>query len=138
MLNTAGASPRTDEIVPEHQRRVDQIQAQVRAEGGTARPRVFPPEPPRPDSSSDALDHRIAEEIESIRLDLDLLGGTLVCNPVLLERHAKELQSIDRIHQLLGHLARIITAEQKDVAVDQVTLTDLRARLQRRRPGTPA
>ncbi|WP_129794228.1 hypothetical protein [Sphingosinicella sp. CPCC 101087] len=138
MLNTTAASPRTDGVVPEHQRRVDEIQAQVRDEEGCARASAFPPKPPRPDCSTDALDHRIAEEIESIRVDLDLLGGTLVCDPALLERHAKELQSIDRIHQLLGHLARIIAAEQKDLAVDQVTLTDLRARLQRRRPCTPA
>jgi hypothetical protein len=132
MLNNAGASRETRAVLPEHQRRVDEIQAQVRGEGEQVRPTIFKPAPPKPDPSTNPLDHHIAEEIECIRRHLDLLGGALVGDPVLLHRHGPQLQSIDRINQLLGHLARIIAAEQKDMAVDQVTLQDLRARLLRR------
>ena len=132
MLNNSGASRETRAAVPEHQRRVDDIQAQVRAEGDSPRPTIFKPAPPRPDPSTNPLDHHIAEEIECIRRHLDLLGGTLVADPILLHRHSTQLQSIDRMNQLLGHLARIISAEQKEMAVDQVTIQDLRARLLRR------
>ena len=135
MLNPTGASPRPRDNVPDHQRQVDELLAQVRAESVAVHPANFRPAPPRPDPSGDSLDHRIAEELESIRRQLDLLGGVLVTDPVLLHRHAPQLQSIDRINQLLGHLARIICTDQKDLAVDQVTLTDLRARLQRRPTG---
>jgi hypothetical protein len=132
MLNSTGASSRSDGAMPEHQRRVDELQAQVRGEGEVVRPAIFKPAPPRPGPSASPLDHRISEEIECIRRHLDLLGGALVGDRVLLHRHGSQLQSIDRINQLLGHLARIIAAEQKAMAVDQVTLQDLRARLQRR------
>ena len=132
MLNPTGASPGRRDNAPDHQRQVDELLAQVRAESVAVHPTNFKPAPPRPDPSGDSLDHRIAEELESIRHQLDLLGGVLVTDPVLLHRHAPQLQSIDRINQLLGHLARIVCADRKDLAVDQVTLTDLRARLQRR------
>jgi hypothetical protein len=139
MLNSGGAAPSFGPD-SDHQRRVDEIQAQVRAEAGRVRPTIFKPAPPAPDPSSDPLDHRISEEIECIRRHLDLLGGALVGDPVLLHRHGQQLQAIDRINQLLGHLSRIIAAEQKDMAVDQVTLEDLRGRLKRKplRPlGSP-
>jgi hypothetical protein len=117
--------------VPDHQRRVDEIQAQVRAEAAAQRSSIFRPPPPRPDPSTNPLDHRIAEELECISRHLEQLGSALVADPILVHRHATQLQSIDRINQLLGHLARIVAAEQKDMAVQQVTLQDLRGRLQR-------
>ena len=119
-------------VLPDHQRRVDAIQAQVRREQAEQRLPLFRPPPPRPAPSTSPLDHRIAEELECIRRHLDLIGGTLASDPILVQRHAVPLQSIDRINQLLGHLAAIVGAEEKDVAVDLVTLQDLRARLQRR------
>lgn len=121
--------------VPDHQRRVDEIQAQVRAETRGTRSNIFRPAPPlqpKPDPSRDPLDHRIAEELETVRRHLELLGGTLVSDPILLHRHGTQLQAIDQISQLLGHLARVVSAEQKVMAVEQVTMRELRNRLQRR------
>ena len=135
MFDSAKAAPPSPHDIPEHQRRVDEIQAQLRAANEPVRPTIFKPAPPRPDPSADPLDHRIAEELETIRRHLDLLGGTLVAEPILLHRHGVQLQAIDRINQLLGHLARVIAAKQKDMAVDQVTLEDLRGRLKRKPLG---
>ena len=125
--SAAGAGEAND-----HQRHVDALLAQVRTEAPAKRPNLFKPAPPRPDPSSDPLDLRIAEELECIRRHLDLLGGALVGEPLLLHRYAGQLQSIDRINQLLGHLARVVGSKQKEMAVDQVTLQDLRGRLKRR------
>lgn len=116
---------------PEHQRQVDELVARVREEG-QARPTVFRPAPPPPAPSEDPLDHRIVEELECIRRHLEQLGGTLVADPVMLHRHSTQLQSIDQINQILGHLARVIAAEDKSLAAGQVSLEALRARLQRR------
>ena len=55
-----------------------------------------------------------------------------MADPVMLHRHAVQLQSIDQINQILGHLARIISAEDRSLAVGQVSLEALRGRLQRR------
>lgn len=117
---------------PAHQRAVDAIQAAIRAEGGAARPPLFRPAPPRPAPSGDLLDHRVAEELEAIARRLDLLGGTLANEPILLHRHAAQLQSIDLIKQTLCHLAQVVATEEKEKAVALITLTELKARLQRK------
>lgn len=117
----------------DHQRRIDEIQAAIRAETAPApRPSLFKPAPKRSPPSTEPLDHRLSEELECIRRRLELLGGVLAGNPLLIQRHATELQSIDLINQVLGHISEIISSEDKPLAVEQVTLRELRARLQRK------
>jgi hypothetical protein len=126
---------RTDDsppAMPAHQLAVDAIQAEIRAEGAAARPPLFKPAPPRPAPSSDLLDHRIAEELEAIARRIDQLGGALANDPILLHRHAAQLQSIDLIRQMLSHLSQVIATEEKEKAVALITLSELKARLQRR------
>jgi hypothetical protein len=126
------------DALPEHQRRVDAIQAQIRSElaNGAAsappRPSIFKPAPPRPAPSANALDHRIAEELDHVVRKLEHLGGSLASNPILLQRHASELQSIDLIKQIIGHVARVVESSDEEWAVERITLQDLRARLQRK------
>jgi hypothetical protein len=123
---------------PDHQRRVDAIQAQIRSEMAGAseaappRPSIFKAPPPRPAPSANALDHRLAEELDHVVRKLEQLGGSLAANPILLARHAAELQSIDLIKQVIGHIARVVEAEDEEWAVERITLQDLRARLQRK------
>ena len=56
----------------------------------------------------------------------------LAGNPLLVQRHATQLQSIDLINQVLGHISGIIASEDRELAVEQVTLRELRSRLQRK------
>ena len=121
---------------PAHQRAVDAIQAAIRAEGGVVHPPLFKPAPPPPAPSKSLLDHRIAEELEAIARRLDLLGGALANDPILLHRHAAQLQSVDLIRQMLCHLSQVVATEEKEKAVALITLSALKARLQRR-PLTP-
>ena len=132
MLHSARVAAVPMASVPEHQSRVDAMVAAVRAETPSKRPTIFKPAPPRPAPSQDELDHRIAEELDYIRRHLELLGGILANDPILLHRHGQQLQSIDMINQLLGHLGRVIASGDKQLAADQITLQDLRARLLRR------
>ena len=74
----------------------------------------------------------MAEELELIVRQLEQLGGTLAADPILLHRHAVQLQSIDLIKQVLGHLGRIAGAGDKAAAVERVTLSELKARLKRK------
>jgi hypothetical protein len=117
---------------PDHQRQVDAIQAAIRSEAGPARPSLFKPPPPRPAPSTSELDHRIAEEMEFIVRRLEQLGARLANDPILLGRHSAELQSIDLMKQSLRHLAQVIAAEDKAFAAGLVTLTELKAKLQRK------
>lgn len=125
-----GAMP--SKMPPEHQQQIDAIQAAIRSEAGAPRPGLFKPPPPRPAPSTNLLDHRIAEELEYIVRKLEQVGGILANDPILLRRHAYELQSIDLMKQSLRHLAQVVAAQDKALAAGQVTLTELKSRLQRK------
>ena len=117
----------------DHQRRIDEIQAAIRAETAPSPTRnLFKPAPKRSPPSTDPLDHHLAEELECIRRHLEQLGGVLAGNPLLVQRHATQLQSIDLINQVLGNISGIIASEDRELAVEQVTLRELRSRLQRK------
>jgi hypothetical protein len=132
MDNIPNAGPVSAQVPPEHQRQVDAIQAAIRSETGAVRPGLFKPPPPRPAPSTNLLDHRLAEEMEFIVRQLEHLGGTLANDPILLRRHAAELQSIDLMKQSLRHLAQVVGAEDKALAAGLVTLSELRGRLLRK------
>jgi hypothetical protein len=122
---------------PSHQREVDAMMAAIRAEqaaAGAKRP-LFKPAPAKAGPSTSPLDHRIAEELQVIRRRLDQLGDTLASDPILAHRHGVALQGLDLTNQILDHLAQVIGSEDKGLAADQVTMADLRSRLQRRPLG---
>jgi hypothetical protein len=117
----------------DHQREVDAVQAQIRAEIAAGQREFFrPAQTPLPKTSDDVLDQRIAEELELVVRHLEQLGGTLSVDPILLHRHAPQLQSIDLMQQVLGHLARLVASADKEAALDRVTLTELKGRLKRK------
>lgn len=117
-----------------HQRTVDALQAQIRADLAAGRRELFRPaaSAPPPQASDDVLEQRIAEELQTIVRQLEQLGGTLAADPILLTRHATQLQSIDLMKQVIGHLARLVASADREAALDQVTLTELKGRLTRR------
>jgi hypothetical protein len=114
-----------------HQRAVDQVQAAAKAVR-SGRPSLFKPPPPTPAPSRSPLDLRLAEELDFIRRRLDLIGGFLTEDPALLRRHATSLQDIDLINQTLGHLGKVIGAEDKDAAAERISLAELKGRLLRK------
>jgi hypothetical protein len=116
---------------PEHQRAVDAIQAEIRA-GAAPKVALFKPPPPKPAPSDNLLEQRIAEELAFIARQLEHLGDVLVSDPLLVARHAAALQSIDLVNQSLGHLARVVGMRDKEAAVEQISLQELKARLKRK------
>jgi hypothetical protein len=118
--------------VPEHQQQVDLIQAQIRADLLAGRRSLFkaPPAGPRP--TDNVLDERIAEELALVIRQLGQVGDLLADDPILLNRHAAQLQSLDLMQQVLGHLGRVVASADKSMAVDNITLSELKARLKRK------
>lgn len=120
------------------QRRVDAIQERARKE--VARQKLFrpapsaapPPEPLALLPSSDPLEAAVAQELAYVRRQLDRLGETLAEDPLVLNRHSGALQGFDVIGQILGNLAKVVGAEDKDEAIAGVGMQELRARLGRR------
>ena len=115
-----------------HQQRVDKMVAVVRRESTSIRPSIFKPAPPKPEPSCRLLDHRIAEELEYVARRLEHLGGILSEDSNMVVRHSGPLQSIDLMKQSLGQLSRVIAAQDKEAVVDQMTVTELKGRLQRK------
>jgi hypothetical protein len=116
---------------PAHQQAVDAAQAAIRADLEAGRRRLFKPPPPNPGRSNDLLDQRIGEELELVVRQLEQLGDVLVSDPILLHRHPQQLQSLDLMQQVLGHLGRVVAARDRAMAVDRITLVELKARLRR-------
>ena len=117
----------------DHQRAVDALQAQIRAELAAGKRELFrPAQTPLPAASDDLLEQRIAEELEMVVRQLEQLGGRLAADPILLTRHATQLQSIDLMKQIIGHLARLVASADREAALDRVTLTELKGRLTRK------
>lgn len=129
-MSFAGAQP--NHTTPAHQREVDMMMAAARAEAEEGRRPLFKPVAPKPQLSERALDRWMSEELEVIRRRLDQIGDILASDPVLLHRHSVSLQGLDLTNQVLGHLANVIAAKDKEAAVEQVSLQDLKARLHRR------
>ncbi|WP_199857352.1 PilZ domain-containing protein [Sphingomonas sp. EC-HK361] len=112
------------------QTRVDAIQATIRT--GTA-PLVAPhPEPvPGAVAAIPDLERHLAEEIALVRRSLEDMGDVMTDDPIVVQRHHKLLQTFDLSCQVLDHIARILTAEDRGKAVAAVGMDELRARLTR-------
>ena len=120
------------------QRRADAIQERARKEAARrelfrpAPPAAPPAEPPALLPSRDPLDAALAQELAYVRRQLDRLGETLAEDPLVLNRHSGALQGFDVIGQILGNLAKVVGAQDKDEAIVHVGMQELRARLARK------
>lgn len=111
------------------QKRVDSIQAEARADTPYARAlRSAAPAAPSPAALVD-LDERLADELGYVQRLLEDLGDALIADLLLIQRHGKSLQSLDRVGQILGHVASILRSDDKAATVEEIGMEDLRARL---------
>jgi hypothetical protein len=135
-LLTAPARPAGRPVSPE-QARCDAIQAQFHSTPHERRSirRDPPPRPPALVPTEDPLRLRLAEEIEYARRMLELMGDALSADPIVIARHMTQLQSVDIIGQLLGHVASVVRSSDPSGAVERIGMSDLKARLARRSIG---
>ena len=124
------------------QERCDRVLAQYRSELRAADPAEVGPRgrsirrdpPPTPDAllpTDDKLLLRVAEEIEYARRMLETMGDSLSSDPTVIARHAVQLQSVDIICQMLGHLAAVVQSSDPPGAVERIGMAELKARLKR-------
>ena len=86
---------------------------------------------PVPELTDDPLRIRLGEELEYARRLLDVVGNGLSGDPIAVSRHAISLQSLDIVGQMLGHIANIIRSSDPNVAVQEIGMGNLKARLTR-------
>lgn len=83
------------------------------------------------ESVGDVLPQRLAEELAYVGRLLESLGDDLCAEPLLVVRHAAKLQNLDIAAQILGHVAKLLTAENAEQAIDSIGMSGLRKRLKR-------
>lgn len=79
--------------------------------------------------SRSPLDARLARELQYARSLLQFITEPIINDHTLLQRYGRNLQEIDYISQLLGHVAQIIATEDKEIAINQIGVAELRSRL---------
>jgi hypothetical protein len=114
------------------QRRVDAIQAEARTHPDASPPAASAAGQESASIALEQLDSRLAVELAYVQRLLESMGDDLVSEPVVVRHHARALQSIDIASQILGHLAAIMVADDRAAAVEQIGMSDLRARLKRK------
>ena len=121
-------------IAAECTRGSDVIHADFGAEQ-TARPSIRRDPPPSPAAiapTDDQLRLRLAEELEYAQRMLTSMGDELSCDGLIVSRHLAELQTIDIVGQMLGHIATVVRSSDQSAAVDGIGMAELKARLMRR------
>jgi hypothetical protein len=78
------------------------------------------------------LERRVAEEVIHVQRLIDALGEELVEDPVMLQRHMRMLQNLDRASQILEHLGAVLAAPDRLAAAQSIAMQDLRERLLRK------
>ena len=115
------------------------------AEGGVIRANFAVEPKPRPSirrdppplakaltPTDDPLRLRIAEELEYARRMRTSMGDELASDVVFVGRHLPELQTVDIVGQMLGHIAAVVRSSDPPSAVDRIGMGALKARLMRK------
>jgi hypothetical protein len=111
----------------------------IRADFGAEakpRPSIRRDPPPLPKSAiptDDQLRLRLAEELEYARRMLSSMGDELSSDGLIVSRHLAELQTIDIVGQMLGHIASVVRSSDPPGAVQEIGMGALKARLMRTR-----
>lgn len=119
---------------PNAQERCDAIQAEFHANphGRKSIRREAPPLPQALVPTDDVLSLRLAEELEYARRMIETMGDALSADAAVVMRHMVELQSVDIVGQMLGHIASVIRSSHPEGAVERIGMCDLKARLTRK------
>lgn len=75
------------------------------------------------------LDRRLAAELDHARDMLVTMGDELALNHDVVAEHGVALQAVDIVGQMLGHIANVVRAADRDAAVERIGMCELKARL---------
>jgi hypothetical protein len=120
--------PQAPRLGARGQARVDEIQSVLRSGGQLP---IDVPSPTKPIPPAE-LNRRIAEEIDHAGRLLESVGDELTDDPVLLQRHGEALQRFDIACQIISHLGTVVGAPDRQAAIENVVMEDLRSRLLRK------
>ena len=75
------------------------------------------------------LDHLLAAELDHARDMLVMMGDELAMSPEVVAEHGLSLQAFAIVGQMLGHIANVVRADNRDEAIERIGMCDLKAKL---------
>ena len=75
------------------------------------------------------LDQLLAAELDHARDMLVMMGDELAMSPDVVAEHGMALQAVDIVGQMLGHIANVVRAEDRNAAIDRIGMGELKAKL---------
>jgi hypothetical protein len=57
------------------------------------------------------------------------MGDELAMSPEVVAEHGLSLQAVDIVGQMLGHIANVVRAENRNEAIERIGMCDLKAKL---------
>jgi hypothetical protein len=75
------------------------------------------------------LDDLLAAELDHARDLLVMMGDELAMSPEIVAEHGLALQAVDIVGQMLGHIANVVRAENRNEAIERIGMCDLKAKL---------
>lgn len=77
----------------------------------------------------DDLEKLLAAELDHARDMLVMMGDELALNEQLVAEHGLAIQAIDIVGQMIGHIANVVRADDRDAAIDKIGMCELKAKL---------
>ena len=71
----------------------------------------------------------LAAELDHARAMLEAMGDQLAFDGQVVAEHGQALQAVDIVGQMLGHIANVVRAADRRIAIDRIGMCELKARL---------
>lgn len=97
-----------------------------------SRPSIARPGAPMPAASDSIFDVRISEELHTLNRWIEQVVYNVSSDPILAHRHSGDIQALKRVGDLATQLASVVAVADKAGAIDRLSASELKARLQRK------
>ena len=81
------------------------------------------------DRAPSPLDLLLAAELDHARDMLVMMGDELAMSQEIVAEHGTALQAVDIVGQMLGHIANVVRAEDRNSAIARIGMCELKTKL---------
>ena len=81
------------------------------------------------DREPSQLDLLLAAELDHARDMLMMMGDELAMSQEIVAEHGTALQAVDIVGQMLGHIANVVRAEDRNSAIARIGMCELKTKL---------
>ena len=81
------------------------------------------------DREPSQLDLLLAAELDHARDMLMMMGDELALSQEIVAEHGTALQAVDIVGQMLGHIANVVRADDRNSAIARIGMCELKTKL---------